>query len=203
METAFIVVGILALVVIAAVVKKNKKPAPPVFVPPPQSQDPTERGAALFGDSLTVAFGVALGSYPLPVENHAIAGTSSSDAVEKFGILHKIATTAMDTVIIRYGVVDALRSEQNRLQYNLLNMIAAAGKRRVILVGGINVPLASPKDFQANYLQVDAIMQQVAAASGKEYIDLRHVPMGMVPDLLHPDTAYSAQHAQAIADYLV
>lgn len=195
METALVVAGVVALLVIAAIVNKSKKQkTPPLVVPLPTPAEPTERGAALFGDSLTQAFGQQLGDYPLPVENHAIAGTSSTDAINKHGILQKIASTPMDTVVIRYGVVDAMRGEVSRLQYNLLNMVAAAGKRRVFLVGGINIPMQI-----AAYPQVDTTMQMVASATGARYVDLRHVPIGDTPDTLHPAPAHGQVHAQVIA----
>ena len=155
---------------------------------------PVRRAQELLGDA---ALCVDL-SLPGATAADALAGV----AMMPFGrFAEHVASTAAQTLVIRYGGADALRGTplpDFERDLSALVTLAQAADKRVLLVGVIATTTGATDDY-------DLIVERTADAFGTGFVDVRAVSVTFPDDLadaVHPAQAWSDRITAAIVRHL-
>ena len=133
----------------------------------------------------------------------SLPGATVRDALDGVAMMpfgrfaEHVASTAAQTLVIRYGGADALRGTplaDFERDLALIVSLAQAADKRVLLVGVIATTTGATDDF-------DLAVERTADALGAGFVDVRAVPVTFPDDLadgVHPAQAWSDRLTAAI-----
>ena len=138
----------------------------------------------------------------LSLPGATVADALAGVAMMPFGrFAEHVASTAAQTLVIRYGGADALRGTplaDFERDLALIVSLAQAADKRVLLVGVIATTTGATDDY-------DLIVERTADAFGTGFVDARAVSVTFPDDLadgVHPAQAWSDRITAAIVRHL-
>ena len=155
---------------------------------------PVRRAQELLGDAALCV--------DLSLPGATVADALDGVAMMPFGrFAEHVASTAAQTLVIRYGGADALRGTplaDFERDLALIVSLAQAADKRVLLVGVIATTTGATDDY-------DLIVERTADAFGTGFVDARAVSVTFPDDLadaVHPAQAWSDRITAAIVRHL-